>query len=223
VQLVVISPEGDDPRERAVLGELFAAGLDRYHVRKPRASAAELEAWIQCVPRRWRSRLVLHQHHELVRAFELGGCHWRDEPNLPPPPIDAGVTSRSCHDWSLLRAALGVYDSVFFGPVFASLSKPGYGPTHAQIGEALGAILHSRTATERRTTVLAIGGITVETVSRAVALGFDGVAVLGAVWQAADPVGAFRELQCALSDVVAEPSCAAVQTSAMGTSCSTGS
>jgi thiamine-phosphate pyrophosphorylase len=221
MQLVVISPEGDDPREHAVLGELFATGLERYHVRKPRASATELETWIQRVPVLWRPRLVLHQHHELVSEFGLGGRHWKDEPNAPSSRMGRGLISRSCHDLPRLRTALGTYDSVFFGPVFASLSKPGYGPTNAQIGEDLSTILHTRTAAERRTAVLAIGGISVDTAPRALALGFDGVAVLGAVWQAADPVGAFRELQCALSDVAAGLSRAVDQTSAMGTSCST--
>src|SRR4051812_11059749 len=135
MKLVVISPEGDEPRETAVLGELFAAGLERYHVRKPHWPVVKLESWLGSLPREWRSRLVLHQHHELVRALGLGGEHWRDEKvgqiipnpspqqlrtlaerrvkdNAPYPPI----TSRSCHDLATLRASLGRYDSVFFSP-----------------------------------------------------------------------------------------------------------
>lgn len=206
MKLVVISPEHDHPREHAVLGELFAAGLERYHLRKPYASSAEIEAWIEGVPAQWRSRFVLHQHHELVAKHGLGGYHWRDEtvgPISADPRIDAGreraearptITSHSCHDLATLRAALGRFDSVFFGPVFDSISKPGYGPKDASIGEALGALLHTRPTAERRTNVLALGGITVATISRVAALGFDGVAVLGAIWQAADPIAAFSEL-----------------------------
>jgi thiamine-phosphate pyrophosphorylase len=244
MKLVVISPEQDDPREIAVLGALFAAGLERYHVRKPHWSAAQLETWLSALPAEWRPRLVLHSHHELVAMFGLGGYHWRDEKGGAACPQDAvsalrstrsTFTSRSCHDFTTLRASLGHYDSMFFGPVFPSISKPGYmteltaqvergvpglhsfsegGPTRSFENEDLNAsgrripptelssLLNSRTANERRTTVLALGGVTAERLPQARALGFDGVAVLGAVWQAADPVAAFCEIQSAVfSDV----------------------
>jgi thiamine-phosphate pyrophosphorylase len=59
-------------------------------------------------------------------------------------------------------------------------------------------LLNSRTPDERRTTVLALGGVTAGRLPQIRALGFDGVAVLGAVWQAEDPVAAFCELQDAV-------------------------
>lgn len=203
--LVVISPEEERPDELAVVAELFAAGLERYHVRKPRWSAAQLEAWVAGVPACRRPRLVLHQGHELVGRLGLGGRHWRDEPGALGSDAEvqaarhAGVfTSRSCHGLDTLRAALGAYDAVFFGPVCASLSKPGYGPRSDDLGETAGAILRRRTGLERQTRVIALGGITVETAPRVIALGFDGVAVLGAVWMAPDPVVAFGALQRAV-------------------------
>jgi thiamine-phosphate pyrophosphorylase len=249
MKLVCISPEHDDPRETAVLGALFAAGLERYHVRKPHWSVTQLEAWLRALPAEWRPRLVLHSHHELVATLGLGGCHWRGDmvgrviPNPPlqlctqesrrvkPPsprlrrPGDNApylpITSRSCHDLAALRAALGHYDSVFFGPVFSSISKPGYTteltvqvergvPTCSMKNEDLNAsgrrvppteissLLNSRTLGERRTAVLALGGVTAARLPQIRALGFDSVAVLGAVWQADDPVAAFCEIQEAI-------------------------
>lgn len=208
MKLVVISPEHDDPRETAVLGELFALGLERYHMRKPTWPRERLEAWLRALPHAWRTRLVLHQHHELVEALGLGGVHERDEPvgqvsDLTRPAQKSGqrpdlLTSRSCHDLATLRASLGHYDAVFFSPVFPSVSKPGYGPrSEGALGE-ISAVLAQRTAAERRTSVLALGGITAETAPRALALGFDGVAVLGAVWLAKDPVAAFRAVGASL-------------------------
>jgi thiamine-phosphate pyrophosphorylase len=199
MKLVVISPEQDEPREIAVLGALFKAGLERYHVRKPHWPAVQLERWLRALPTDWRTRLVLHQHHELVATFDLGGYHWRDDGSAPrTPSANNGLTSRSCHDLAMLRTALGHYDSVFFGPVFPSISKPGHGPSDNFITTEISFRLNSRTPDERRTTVLALGGVTAASLPQIRALGFDGVAVLGAVWQADDPVAAFCELQDAV-------------------------
>jgi thiamine-phosphate pyrophosphorylase len=226
MKLVMISPEHDDPREIAVLSALLTAGLERYHVRKPHWSVAQLEAWLRALPAEWRPRLVLHSHHELVATLGLGGYHWRDEKGGARCPQRAEsvlgtsrstFTSHSCHDLAALRAALGHYDSVFFGPVFSSISKPGYAteltaqmervvPTRSLKNEDLNAsgrrvppteissLLNSRTPGERRTAVLALGGVTAARLPQVRAFGFDGVAVLGAVWQADDPAAAFREL-----------------------------
>jgi thiamine-phosphate pyrophosphorylase len=199
MKLVCISPEHDDPRETAVLGALLAVGLERYHVRKPYWSAPQLETWLRALPKDWRTRLVLHSHHELVAMLGLGGYHWRDDGLAPLTPLaNNGLTSRSCHDLATLRAALGHYDSVFLGPVFPSLSKPGHGPSDNFSTSELSSLLNSRTPNERRTTVLALGGITAARLPQVRVLGFAGVAVLGAVWQADDPVAAFCELQDAV-------------------------
>jgi thiamine-phosphate pyrophosphorylase len=204
MNLVVISPESNYPRERAVLCDLFAAGLERYHLRKPDWSREELVQWLDDFPTQWRVRVVLHQHHDLIAAFGLGGCHWRDDGTAPfEPPVAGPFTSRSCHDPATLRSTLGHYDAVLFGPVFPSLSKPGYGPRENISLAEVSVLLARRTASERRTRVLAIGGITTETAPRALALGFDGVAALGAIWRAADPSRAFSVLQSSLACHVA--------------------
>ena len=208
MKLVVITPEGLDPHEPAVLAALFAAGLERCHVRKPFATRDELAAWLRAVPAEFRVRLVLHQHHDLVAELALGGRHWRDESGTGVTSVDfpdhgrdarATLTSRSCHDLVTLRAALGRYDSVFFGPVFPSITKPGYGPRADFSSEKISSLLAGRTASERRTAVIALGGITAENIPHCCALGFDDVAVLGALWQNADPVRAFAQLQLSLA------------------------
>jgi thiamine-phosphate pyrophosphorylase len=199
MKLAVISPPGDDAREIAALDGMVDAGLMRYHVRKPGMSRAALAAWLRALSPEWLPRLVLHQHHELVDEFGLGGRHWSDDGSAPARPLaDAGTVSRSCHDLPGLHGALGFYDAVLFGPVFPSLSKPGYGPAGASSLAAAAALFARRSAVERFTAVFALGGVTAPRLSPLAGLGFDGAAVLGAVWQAADPVAAFRGLQAAL-------------------------
>jgi thiamine-phosphate pyrophosphorylase len=197
--LALISPEGEDPREQAALCAMLDAGLERYHLRKPGWSAARLAAWLGALPPRARGRIVLHQHHPLVALLGLGGRHWRAEGAPARPEGEGGITSRSCHDLAEVRASLGVYDALFLSPVFPSISKPGHGPRSDREAESglvvARSLLSARGADARRTAVLALGGVTPGRVARCREAGFDGVAVLGAVWSAADPVAAFLQLR----------------------------
>ena len=190
MKLIVISAESEDARELAVLAQLFAAGLTHYHLRKPAWSRTQLAACLRAVPEEFHSRLVLHSHHDLAAEFAIGGLHFRDADG-PPSPL---LRSRAVHDLATLRTALDRYDRLLFSPVFPSLSKPGRTPDPRIAASDLRAIL----ALPRRTEVFALGGIHASRVSACRDLGFDGVAVLGAVWQSADPVRAFHDLQQAL-------------------------
>ncbi len=198
MKLVVISPEADEPREHAVLAELFAAGLERYHVRKPQWPQEKLAVWLNAVPSQWWSRLVLHQHHELAVEFGCGGMHFKDSDDSDDALHRRAdfFTSRSCHDLADLNTALGNYAAVFFSPVFPSISKSGYGPTIPI--ETVTERLARRTDAERKTEVIALGGITPTNAIRCAELGFDGVAVLGALWQALEPLKVFEQLQSRL-------------------------
>jgi thiamine-phosphate pyrophosphorylase len=206
MKIVVVSPESDEPREHAVLAELFSSGLERYHVRKPAWSRERLSTWLNVVPTQWRSRLVLHQCHELAVKFGCGGLHWKDSagrddaPHRPrrmrdhPPYL---FSSRSCHDLAGLDAAFGNFDAVLFSPIFPSISKQGYGPSFPI--KILADRLSRRTAAERRTEVIALGGITQWNAACCAELGFDGVALLGALWLAAEPLKIFEQLQQSIS------------------------
>jgi len=186
MRIVVISPEGRDAREIPAIGGFLEAGLTRYHVRKPAWSRDELEAWLLALPSAWRPALVLHQHHDLVDALGLGGQHVRDTEGSAP-----GL-SRSCHDVASLGRHMSLYPQVIFGPVFPSLSKPGHGPSKEFPWASLREVLTGRR--DIACEVLAIGGITRRRLGRVAELGFDGAAVLGAVWNAIDPVLAFAAI-----------------------------
>jgi thiamine-phosphate pyrophosphorylase len=82
---------------------------------------------------------------------------------------------------------------VFLSPVFPSISKPGYHP--AIDSKIIAARLSRRTHHERKTAVIALGGITLANVIRCAELGFDGVAILGALWHAAEPLAVFEQFQ----------------------------
>jgi thiamine-phosphate pyrophosphorylase len=188
MRIVIISPDSEDAREVAAMEGFFAEGLGHYHVRKPSWSPEFLEAWLRELPVTWRPRIVLHQHHALVSALGLGGRHEKGDSQRAQGP------SRSCHDLVSLRRYLKAFDQVVFGPVFPSITKSGYAPAADFPWAELQSILKGRGA-RGSGRVLAIGGITSERLPRCAELGFDGAAVHGAVWNEADPVGAYAGIR----------------------------
>lgn len=111
----------------------------------------------------------------------------------PPPPAGSGLlVGRSCHSAAEIDR-LTVEDYLTVSPVFASASKPGYGPP---LGPGGLAALCRRAAPRP---VLALGGVqTPGQAAACVAAGAAGVAVMGAVMRAADPAALVRQLCQAL-------------------------
>jgi len=190
MRITVISPESDDPREVGVLEGFLAEGLEHYHVRKPGWDEGRTEAWLRDLPVTWRTRLVLHGHAALAAKLGLGGCHAKDAGD----EASNSAVARSCHELASLRRRLGRYRVLFFGPIFPSLTKPGYAPAADFPWTDLQEVLTRRPA-QSRTSVYAVGGITGAGLPRCRELGFDGVAVLGAVWTSPDPAAAFLTLR----------------------------
>jgi thiamine-phosphate pyrophosphorylase len=194
VKLIVISPEAEDSREHALLAQFFAAGLTSYHLRKPTWTRDQLAAWLRALPVGFHARIVLHSHHELAAEFAVGGMHERETANPNCHLIGDNLRSRAVHDLPTLSASIDGYDRLLVSPMFPSFSKAGYGPS----GKLPEADLRVVLALPRRAEVIALGGIDASRIQACRELGFDGVAVLGSLWQSSDPLCAFTELHNAL-------------------------
>ena len=196
MHLAVISPPSFDPREPSLVDAMVAEGLDRYHVRKPGFTLERLRTWLGGFSEQVRRVLVLHQHHALVEEMGLLGRHWKDDKGAPADPSKDCYSSRSCHDLVTLLGSLDVYDAVLVAPVFESISKPGHGPRMGtdwmawmRVQPGLGA-----RRVPGRTVIYALGGVDETRVANCREAGFGGVAVLGAVWGASEPLEAFVRL-----------------------------
>lgn len=94
-----------------------------------------------------------------------------------------------------LAAARAGADHLVVGTIFASGSHPG----RAAAGPALlTAVRDALAAEELATPRIAIGGMTPERAAQALRAGADGVAAIGALWDAEDPVAAARAFLAAL-------------------------
>ncbi len=107
------------------------------------------------------------------------------------------LVGRSCHHAEELRR-LTIEDYVTVSPVFASTSKPGYGP-------ALGADGLAALCRLTRRPVLALGGVeTPERAAACVTAGAAGVAVMGAVMRSPDPTATVAGLCAAVADAAGQ-------------------
>ena len=96
--------------------------------------------------------------------------------------------AHSCHTLEEVCRNKLHSDYVFLSPIFDSISKQGY---KAAFSEELLHEAHIAGIIDER--VIALGGITPTNARKALSLGFGGVAVLGDVWQNADPVSRLAE------------------------------
>lgn len=151
----------------------------------PRAQRAALADALRSVLAPAGGRLVVSG------ADPLGGDAVHLTAAGPYPPPRLALVGRSCHDRHEL-ARLSTEDYVTLSPVYATASKPGYGPPLAPAGL-------ERLATDSPVPVVALGGITTaEQVAACVRAGAAGVAVMGAVMRADDPAKVVAALLAAL-------------------------
>jgi thiamine-phosphate diphosphorylase len=173
----------------------------------PRDARAALAASLRDVTAASGSKLLVASDMALALAVGADGVHLAASDAWPDPSPDAwpdpspdergrarvGV-GRSCHTVEELGRAdeLGAGWATF-SPVFATSSKPGYGPPLGIAGLAAGC------RATPSLPVLALGGVDIGTAGRCVAAGACGVAVMGAVMGAADPRAVVRALVAAVA------------------------
>jgi thiamine-phosphate pyrophosphorylase len=183
MKLIVISEPLYFEGEALLINQLFEAGMRIFHWRKPGSGKLEYAALLAQIEERYHDRVALHQFHELLLDFPLvKRLHYpelRRRELLDKGeafPFGGYILSTSIHHTDALQELTG-FDYTFYGPVFNSLSKPGY------LGIAgIGTADFTLPVKDSGPKCIALGGIDGEKVSKVKAMGFDGLAVLGMVW-----------------------------------------
>ena len=202
MDLIVVSPENEYPKEHDWVCRLFDAGLWRYHLRKPGWDDADVEAYLEKIPHNWRSQVVVHQCHEAIEKFKLGGRHFKDREQQQKLALQAQngahssrTLSRSIHKLEDLDVDLTLWDYVLLSPVYRSITKANYGPRWKR-SQLENAIRHCKES--HSTKLYALGGVEPANVVDCFLMGFDGVALLGAVWSWRNPVQRYLETKEAI-------------------------
>jgi thiamine-phosphate pyrophosphorylase len=182
------------------LPRLAAAGLRALQIREkdlaPRKLAEHCRRLTEALPKFGAPRLYLNDRADLALALGFTGVHLRED-SLPLTQQPAMLRQRlrfgvSTHNVAGVVAAFEA-DAEFatFGPVFETASKSGY-------GDPVGLDALAAAAQATPLPLFALGGVTPERVRECLAAGAAGVAAIGAIWNADDPVQALGRFRDAL-------------------------
>lgn len=215
--VLVVTDRSQLPPGRSLLevvGAALQGGAHGVLVRERDLPAGERYSLVEAIGRLCAQRGALHlvasplpgqrgrsrsgpraPHDPGAGDLDPSGVHLRrDEPLPPNVDRQRTLVGRSCHDLTELRRACDEgLDHVTLSPVTASPSKPGHGPALGVNG-LRGLVTAARNEYAEPPVMLALGGVDETNAGSWVEAGADGVAVMGAVMRAADPVAVTRAI-----------------------------
>ena len=122
MKLIVITTPQFFEGEAAAVTSLFQNGLEILHLRKPGASAEEMEYFLRQLPMEYMPRIVTHEQFQLASVFGLKGIHLNGR-NPQIPFGYKGHISCSCHSLEEVLKHKSDCSYVFLSPIYDSISK----------------------------------------------------------------------------------------------------
>ena len=196
---LITGDRGDEVETARIVEAALEGGATVIQLRKksmPMLEEYRLALALRILTREHEALLIINDHADLAIAADADGVHLGQD-DLPPaavralPGFEGRLIGRSTH--SLAQAQLAVHDGVDYvavGPVYPTPTKEGR--------PAVGTALVSRVAGIIDRPWVAVGGIELDNVATVVDAGAPAVAVVRAVYDAADPAEAARRLHEAL-------------------------
>ncbi len=157
-----------------VVLELFERGLDTLHIRKPGYSEEDIANILNRLPKDLRPQIVLHGYPEIALKYKLKGLHHNSTTNFIP---NFGISqSKSFHSIKEVLSCKEPYSYGLISPVFDSISKLDY-LSHFSADD----LKHLNSKT--KLPLVALGGITSNSIQEVHDMGFKKIAVLGTIWE----------------------------------------
>lgn len=191
--IILISDNHILTNETQTVSQIMDLGLDVFHVRKYQESEASLKDYLKSFSASHLSKISLHHHHHWCEELGIHRLHFSEQnrkkysaehfESLKKQGYRLSTSVHSVPDYQNLSPA---FEYAFLSPVFQSISKPDYPPVD------FGNISSIKRGEPQ---LIALGGIHAQNILTAYDLGYDGVALLGSVWQSQDPVKEFKKIQ----------------------------
>ena len=166
--------------EDKILSSLFDEGLDDLHLFKPGSSPMYSERLLTLLPEDYYRKITVHDHFYLKQEYDLAGIHL-DNPTDNLPDGYKGKFSRTCTDLSQLKEMKKKSQYVFLKNIFDCIEfkeeKSSFSLQQLELAAGNG-LLDKK--------VYALGGMSLENIKIAKALGFGGVVICGDLWNRFD-------------------------------------
>ncbi len=199
MKIIVISTPGIIIEEGRIITRLFDEGMEYFHVRKPDLPLEAIAVILKNVPIKYHDRIAFHQHHEWAVKEGYSRIHLPEYIRLRTPEKSMEeykarklTISTSVHDMEKAMLLSQHFSYTFIGPVFPSISKPGYASPKKLLDEDLSRV---------KTPLVALGGICAENIPLLASKGFAGVALLGSIWNSDQGVENFRKCKEAIKNL----------------------
>lgn len=179
----IITHPGHIPDETTIWKQLLNEGADSILLRKPGWPAEDYEALLLQTDPVCYPKLIIADHAVLCGRYGLQGVHFGEHARAGANVKKQQFLSSSIHSVDTLHTISNDWDQLLLSPVFDSISKKGYRAAfdeNFRLGK-----------NGFKGTVLALGGINANTAGKARDMLFDGIALLGAIWE--DPKKAVSE------------------------------
>ena len=173
--IAITTPKVDD-MDALLIKSLLEGGIDMVHLRKPESDIHECRQLLNVLTKEERGKIIIHDFPELYDEFSLKGIHINRNVSRLPDNYN-GYKTRSCHSLEEVKRYKDEYDYLFLNPIFDSISKIGYraGFHKEELQEA-----SKKGIIDER--VVALGGVTLESIAYLKGLKFGGVAMIGGIY-----------------------------------------
>lgn len=179
-KIILFSPPDFLENEIPALISLFREGLAYFHVRKNTENEAEVLDYIAQIPQEFHSRLMIHNHYNVVEKFQVKGVHFNKNLAITNGNYENLFLSQSVHSFEEIKNLDKRINYVFLSPIFDSISKENYA---SQFSEAELRNFLSYYNDKGSAEIIALGGINAKNAQIAFDYGFQGVAILGWIWE----------------------------------------
>lgn len=176
MKIIAITTPDITTDDASIIKHLLDIGIDYIHLRKPNSDIAGCRNLLTTLTQKQRSKIIIHDFHELYFEFSLKGIHINQNITTLPINFD-GFKTRACHSFDEIVKYKHDYDYLFLSPIFNSISKPDYKSrfTHEEL-------LKASTEGIIDDKVIALGGVTFDKIDYLKRLNFGGMAMIGGIY-----------------------------------------
>ncbi len=188
--------------EIETISAIFDAGLNYLYIRKPKLDDFSLVDFVEKIPEKYWKQCVSNSLI-ITKEFDLGGYHFtRDimqknelynDKVLDRLHSNDKISSVSAHSLDEIKKYSEKFKHVIVSPIFPSLSKESH--SYDWDFDEIRMLLTDCHASLAMTEYFAVGGIDINNTDKVKKLNFNGVGLLGAVWnKPEESVNNFRQI-----------------------------